>query len=211
MARVPLIEKEITDDCLTLNIEKLGLSDKQFIELCSDNRELHFELSAQQELIIMTLPGAKTGRRNLTICTDLENWARQDGTGITFSPFTPFRLPNGAIRAPDASWLKRERWDALTDEQQEKLPPLCPDFVLELISSSDRRPFRFKMLQAKMAEYIENGAQLGWLIDPFQKNVYIYRPGEAVEFLERPAALAGNPVLPGFVFETSKIWEQIQS
>ena len=111
---------------------------------------------------------------------------------------------NGAKRAPDASWLRRDRWDALTDEQQETAPPLCPDFVVELMSRSDRR--RLKMLQAKMAEYIDNGAQLGWLIDPFKKNVYIYRPGEPAQCLKDPTTIHGDRVLPGFVFQVSEIW-----
>ena len=206
MARVPLIEEQVAEDWVVLNVEKVGLSDEQFVELCADNRELHLELTAQKELVIMTLPGPKTGRRSTFICTDLENWARKDGTGITFSPLTLFALPNGAKRAPDASWLRRSRWDALTDKQQEGLPTFCPDFVLELMSPSDRRPVRFRMLQAKMTEYIANSAQLGWLIDPFKKNVHIYRPGESIQCLENPATISGDPVLPGFVFQVSEIW-----
>ena len=161
MATVPLIEEQVVEDFVVLNVGKVGLSDEQFVELCADNRELHLELTAQKELLIMPLPGAKTGRRNESITTSLANWARQDGTGVTFATSTPFQLPNGANRAPDASWLRRKKWDALTDDQQEKLPPLCPDFVVELMSPSDRRrPVRFRMLQAKMEEYIANGVRL---------------------------------------------------
>ena len=134
MARGPLTEEEVIADSLILNLETVGLSDEQFFQLCLDNRELHLELTAQKELVIMTLPGGKTGRRNEIICRRLGNWAEQDGTGITFVPLTLFILPSGAKRAPDASWLRRERWDTLTDEQQEKAPPLCPDFVVELMS-----------------------------------------------------------------------------
>ena len=130
MASIPLTEEQVTEDLLVLNVEKVGLSDEQFIELCSDNRELCFELTTQKELIVMTPPGGKTQRRNTTLSTDLEIWARQDGTGITFVPFTLFHLPNGAKRGPDASWVRNERWDALTDEQQEKIPPFCPHFVV---------------------------------------------------------------------------------
>jgi Uma2 family endonuclease len=186
--------------------ENVGLTDEQFVELCADNRELHLELTAQKELVIMTLPGPKTGRRNNDICYAPTDWAKKDGTGITFAPFTLFALPNGAKRAPDASWLRRVRWEALTDEQQEGLTTICPDFVLELMSPSDRRPVRFRMLQAKMAEYIDNGAQLGWLLDPFKKAIYIYRPGESIQYLENPASISGDPVLPGFVFQVSEIW-----
>ena len=207
MTSVPLIEQQVADDLVVLNLENVALSDEQFVELCSDNRELHIELTARKELLIMSPPGGKTVRRNEAICTNLAIWARQNGTGFPFGP-SLFHLPNGAKRAPDASWVARERWDALTDEQQEKIPPLCPDFVVELMSPSDRRPVRFKMLQAKMEEYIANGAQLGWLIDPFQKIVYIYRPGQPFESLENPTALYGDPVLPGFVFQITEVWQQ---
>ena len=208
MASVPLTEEQVTEDLVVLNVEKAGLSDDQFIELCSDNRDFHLELTAQKELLIMTPPGPKTGRRNEVISTDLAIWARQNGTAITFAPSTLFRLPNGAMRALDASWLRREKWDALTDEQQEKIPPFCPDFVVELMSPSDRGPLRFRMLQAKMDEYIANGAELGWLIDPFQKNVYVYRPGKPAECFENPATLYGDPILPGFVFQITEVWQQ---
>ena len=204
MASIPLINERITEEWLVLNVQKVGLSDEQFFRLCGDNPEFHLELSAQKELVIMTLPGGKTGLRNTIICTNLEIWARENGTGITFVPLTLFVLSNGAKRAPDASWLRRDRWDALTGEQQESAPPLCPDFVVELMSKSDKR--RLKMLKAKMAEYIDNGARLGWLIDPFQKNVYVYRPGKPVELLENPTTISGEPVLSGFLFQISEIW-----
>jgi Uma2 family endonuclease len=204
MAILPLTEEQVGADLLVLNVATVGLSDEQFFQLCLDNRELQLELTARKELVIMTLPGGKTGRRNEIICTNLGIWARQNGTGITFVPLTLFVLPNGAKRAPDASWLKRERWDALTDRQQESAPPLCPDFVVELMSKSDKN--RLKMLQAKTAEYMDNGAQLGWLIDPFKRNVYIYRPGKPAQCLENPTTIQGDPVLPGFVFQVSEIW-----
>jgi Uma2 family endonuclease len=202
----PLTEEQVADDFFVLNLANVGLTDDQFIELCADNGELHLELTAQKELIIMTLPPPRTGRRHQIICTNLENWARQNGTGLTFGTGTLFGLQNGAKRAPDASWLRREKWDLLTDEEQEKLPVLCPDFVVELMSRSDRRPVRFRMLQAKMTEYMENGTQLGWLIDPYKKRVYIYRPGQDVECLENPTTIQGDPVLPGFVFDVTAVW-----
>jgi Uma2 family endonuclease len=208
MATVPLTEEQLAEDWLVLNLENVALSDEQFIELCADNRELHLELTAQKELVIMTPPGPKTGRRNGVIFWDLETWARKDGRGITFATNTMFALPNGAKRAPDAAWVRRERWDALSSEEQERLPILCPDFVVELMSPSDRRPVRFRMLQAKMEEYTANGAQLGWMIDPFKKIVYIYRPGQPVESLENPSTLYGDPVLPGFVFNITEVWNQ---
>jgi Uma2 family endonuclease len=206
MARVPLTEEEIAEDWLVLNVGKVALSDEQFVQLCLDNREFHLELTAQKELMIMTLPGGKTGLRNNDICYCLTDWTKKNGTGVAFTPLTLFLLSNGAKRAPDASWVRRDRWEALTDAQQEGIPPLCPDFVVELMSKSDIRPVRFRMLQAKMAEYIDNGAQLGWLIDPFKKNVYVYRPGEPVQCLENPGTISGDPVLLGFVFQVSEIW-----
>ena len=112
MAKVPLMEEQIADDFIVLNFEKVGLSDEQFVELCADNREINFEFTARKELVIMTPPGGKTMRRNTILATDLENWARQDGRGITFVPFGVFKLPNGAMRGPDASWVKNERWNA---------------------------------------------------------------------------------------------------
>ena len=202
MASLPLTEEWVGTACVVLNVEKVGLTPEQFFQLCSDNPELHLELTAQKELVIMTLPGGKTGRRNVLICYRLEDWAKKNGTGPTFSPLTLFVLPNGAMRAPDASWIRRERWDALTDEQQESAPPLCPDFVVELMSRSDR----LKPLQRKMDEYIANGAQLGWLIHPYKKRVYVYRPGAPVECLESPATISGDPVLTGFVLPVSEIW-----
>jgi Uma2 family endonuclease len=207
MATTPWTEEQVAEDLVILNVANVGLSDEQFIELCSDNRELVFELTAQKELVIMTPPGPGTGRRNSTICTDLENWSRANGRGITFSPNTVFTFTNGAKRGPDASWLKREAWDRLTPEEKDKVPLLCPSFVMELMSPSDRRPYRFRMVQAKMVEYIENGVELGWLIDPYQKKVHIYRSGHTVEILENPTTISGDPVLPGFVFSIAQIWQ----
>ena len=207
MARVPLTAEQVAKDWLVLNLASVALSDEQFIELCADNRELILELTAQKALVIMTPPGPKTGRRNTIVSTDLENWARGDGTGVTFGPLTLFALPNGARRAPDAAWLRRDRWDAISSKDQDELPVFCPEFIVELMSPSDKRPVRFRMLQAKMEEYVANGAQLAWLIDPFKKNVYIYRPGQPVERLAKPATVSGEPVLPGFVLDTAQLWQ----
>ena len=203
MAKVPLTEEPVMTDALLLNVEKVGLSHEQFFELCADNPELHLELTGRKELVIMTLPPPRTGRLNDIISRSLANWAEQDGTGVTFSPLTLFVLPNGAMRAPDASWIRLEPWNAYVNKQQDTAP-LCPDFVMELVSQSQQS--RLKMLQAKMAEYISNGAQLGWLIDPYKKEVYVYRPGKPVRRLENPASISGDPVLPGFVFQISEIW-----
>jgi Uma2 family endonuclease len=207
MTTIPFTDQEVAGDCLVLNLQNVGFSDEQFVELCRDNDELLFELTARKELVIMTPPGPETGIKNQVISMRLGIWAEKDGTGVTFSANTLFTLPNGAKRGPDACWVRREKWNALTkEEQEEKIPVLRLDFVVELMSPSDRRPYRFRMVQAKMAEYIENGVQLGWLIDPFQKKVYVYRPGQAVECLENPSTLSGDPILPGFVFQITELW-----
>jgi Uma2 family endonuclease len=202
MARVPLTEEQVETDAVVLNLRNVGISQEQFFALCRDNPELCFELSAQKELIIITLPGGRTSGRNTFITTELTNWSRKDGRGLPFGPDCLFALPNGAFRGPDASWILRTRWNALSDREQESAVPLCPDFVLELRSRTNR----LKRLKAKMAEYMANGARLGWLIDPYKKDVYIYRPGEAVQQLENPTSISGDPVLQGFVLNLAEIW-----
>jgi Uma2 family endonuclease len=207
MSTISKVDQQLGEDFLVLNLQNVAFSDEQFIELCADNRDLTFELTARKELVILTPPLPRTGLRNMVISADLALWARLDGTGLAFAP-TTFALPNGAKRAPAAAWIRRERWEAIPEEEREKLPVLCLDFVVELMSQSDRRPFRFRMLQAKMEEYIANGTQLGWMIDPFKKRVYIYRPGQTVECLENPTTVQGDPVLPGFVFHIDEVWKQ---
>jgi Uma2 family endonuclease len=185
-----------------LSLRTVGLSDEQFYRLCRENPDLQFELTADKELIIMPPTGSKTGWRSGRVLYRLTQWAEQDGTGLVFDCSTGFSLPNGAKRSPDASWVRRERWDALTDEQQEGFAPLRPDFVVELRSPTDS----LDRLQQKMVEYIENGARLGWLLDPQTKRVYIYRPNQPVDCLTDPDELHGDPVLPGFVFTPREIW-----
>ncbi|HJS75081.1 MAG TPA: Uma2 family endonuclease [Vicinamibacteria bacterium] len=190
------------EEPLTLDVKSVGLTEEQFYQLCADNPELRLELTANRELVIMSPTGGKTGRRNAKLTHRLVNWAERDGTGEVFESSTGFSLPNGAKRSPDTSWVKRARWLSLTEAQKDEFIPLCPDFVVELRSTKDR----LTTLQAKMEEYIENGAGLGWLIDPKAQRVYVYRPGRPVECLERPSALSGDPVLSGFVFDLSEIW-----
>jgi Uma2 family endonuclease len=190
------------EEPLTLDVKSAGLTDEQFYRLCADNRELRLELTAERELVIMPPTGGETGRRNTRLTQRLANWAEKDGTGEAFDSSTGFNLPNGAMRSPDASWVRRGQWDSLTRAQREEFIPACPDFVAELRSRKDR----LRTLQAKMEEYIENGAELGWLIDPGTKRVYVYRPGRPVECLDAPSTLNGAPVLPGFVFNVSEIW-----
>ncbi len=202
MARTPPAEEQVTASRIALNVENVGLTSEQFFQLCSDNRDLCFELTAQKELIVMPLPGPDTSRRNAVITTELTIWARKDGTGITFDCACRFILPNGANRGPDASWLRREHWDALTPDEKRKGAPLCPEFLVELMSPSDRLADQ----KEKMVEYIANGLQLGWLIDADNKTAYIYRPGAELETLKNPATLSGDPVLPGFLFNIVEIW-----
>ncbi|MBD2213167.1 Uma2 family endonuclease [Nostoc linckia FACHB-104] len=182
-------------------ILKIDLTDEQFFQLCQKNRDYRFERTASGELLIMPPTGSDTGRRNVKITTQVDIWNSESNLGEVFDSSTGFILPNGAERSPDVSWVKIERWNALTPEQQEKFAPICPDFVVELRSPSDS----LKDLQDKMREYIENGARLGWLIDRKNKRVEIYRPGKDVEILDNPESLSGEDVLPGFVLHLQQI------
>ncbi|WP_375474215.1 Uma2 family endonuclease [uncultured Nostoc sp.] len=190
-------------NALTINLKPvLELTDEQFFNLCQANRDLKFERTATGELIIMPPTGGETGNRNGRLNQQLFNWSDQDGTGIAFDSSTGFKLPNGADRSPDASWLRLERWNALTGEQQTKFIPLCPDFVVELLSPSDS----LKVAQEKMREYIDNGVRLGWLINRKSQQVGIYRQGQEVEVLESPVTLSGEDVLQGFILNIEAIW-----
>lgn len=193
----------ITDDefCLVLDVSGLGLTDDQYFRFCRDNDDFRIEMSAQGELIIMSPNKPKTGRKHSIINQRLRNWAEQDGTGEVFDATSEFTLANGAKRAPDASWVLKSRWNSLTDEEQEDFSHICPDFVIEVRSPSDR----IRMLTAKMEEYRANGARLGWLLDPIANEAWIYRPGESVVQLKSPQIISGDPVLPGFRFDFREI------
>jgi Uma2 family endonuclease len=191
-----------TPFAVALNFHSMRLTDEQFYRLCQDNEDLRLELTAEGELIIMAPTGGTTGSRNATITARLTVWAENDGAGLCFDSSTMFCLPNGAKWSPDAAWLRRERWEGLTDEQRESFVPLCPDFVLELRSATDSLTF----LQAKMQEYIDNGAHLGLFIDSGSKAVHFYRPNQPVECLDNPEAISGEPILPGFVLSLKEIW-----
>ena len=181
------------------------LTEEQFLELCGLNGELRIEINARGELELLPPTHSETSSRNMDISTDLNVWARGDGRGIAFESNAGFTLPNGALRSPDASWVLKSRLAELPESDRYKFAPLCPDFVIELRSSSDR----LRDIQAKMEEYMEDGARLGWLIDPLdpRRRVYIYRPGVPVDVLEAPETLSGDPELPGFVLELERIWE----
>ncbi|NUQ61098.1 MAG: Uma2 family endonuclease [Pirellulales bacterium] len=189
---------------MVLHLGPLGRSvtDDEFFQFCQLNRELHIERTSEGEIVVMPPSGGESGRRELRIGAALHQWAEADGTGVPFGSSTGFVLPNGAERSPDAAWVKRERWDALTPEERERFPPLCPDFVVEIRSRTDRIP----VLQEKMREYIANGADLGWLIDPAKRRVYIYRPGAAVVRLDNPESVSGDPRLAGFSLDLRRIF-----
>ncbi|HVW29849.1 MAG TPA: Uma2 family endonuclease [Polyangiaceae bacterium] len=178
------------------------VSDDELFELCQINRDLKIERTAEGEIIVMAPTGGATGNRNFKLTVAFGQWVAKDGTGLGFDSSTGFILPNGAQRGPDAAWVKRERWEALTAQQRERFPPLAPDFVIELRSPSET----LDELKSKLAEYIANGVELGWLIDPFARAVHVYRPGEVPQVLRDVDRVSGEPLLPGFVLDLSAIW-----
>ncbi|NJP10834.1 MAG: Uma2 family endonuclease [Leptolyngbyaceae cyanobacterium RU_5_1] len=188
---------------LTISLDSvLQLTDEQFYKLCQANRDLRFERTATGELVIMSPAGSETGNRNAGITAQLWFWNEQTNLGVVFDSSAGFKLPNGADRSPDAAWISLERWNALTPEQQKRFAPICPDFVIELMSPGDN----LLAVRLKMQEYLENGARLGWLINRETREAEIYRPGHPVEVLSNPATLSGEDVLPGFVLDLDQIW-----
>ena len=180
----------------------VNLTDDQLYEFSQINRDLRIERNAQGELIIMPPTGGDTGERNAEIIVQLGTWAKVNGDGATFDSSSGFRLSNGAVRSPDAAWVRRSRLNALTADERKKFVPLCPDFVIELRSSTDS----LNLLLEKMQEYLDNGAQLAWLIDPEQRRVYVYRPQEPVQELDKPETISGEPLLSGFELDLREIW-----
>jgi Uma2 family endonuclease len=190
----------------TINLDPIvKLTREQFYELCAANPELKLERNANGELVIMSPTGGETGTWNSDITIDLGIWNRQTATGKTFDSSTGFSLPRGSDRSPDAAWIPIEKWNALTTAQRKKFLPLCPDFVIELLSPTDSW---IKGL-AKMQEYQDNGCRLGWLIDPESKRVAIFRLGQPIEILEAPVSLSGEDVLLGFVLNLENIWSSL--
>lgn len=180
----------------------LTLDDDQFEQLCRNNPDVQFERTAQGELIIRPPVGAESGNRELDLMGQLWAWNRRTKLGKAFSSSTCFRLPNGALRSPDTAWISLERWHGLSEAEQKKFAPICPDFVIELRSESDS----LQTLQKKMAEYLENGTKLGWLIDPQAKVVTIYQPQKDPQVLTQPTFLEGGDVLPDFICELDFLW-----
>lgn len=180
----------------------INLTDEQFFQLCQDNELIRFERNADGTVLMMPLVGGITSICNANLTYQLGLWNRDDNLGIAFDSSAGFTLPNSAVRSPDASWLKRDKWDALSQEQKEKFAPVCPDFVVELRSNIDC----LQRLQDKMQEYRDNGASLGWLIDLETYQVEIYRLEQEVEVLKSPTTLSGETVLPGFILNLESIW-----
>ncbi len=185
-----------------LDLQAVALTDEQFFQLCVNNRDLNFERNAKGDLLIMPPTGGETSNRNIEIAYQVQAWSRQNKLGIAFDSSGGFKLPNGANRSPDASWIPVNKWNALTSQQQQKFLPLCPDFAIELRSPSDS----LKETQDKMQEYLENGTILGWLINRKARQVEIYLQGKEVEILDNPQTLSGENVLVGFVLALDNIW-----
>ncbi|HAC65681.1 MAG TPA: hypothetical protein DCF68_19655 [Cyanothece sp. UBA12306] len=180
----------------------IAISEDQFYTLCRQNPDLKFERTPNGDLVIMPPTGGETGRKNAELMADFIFWNRQAKLGVIFDSSTCFRLPQGSDRSPDISWVKKERWDKLKSEEKEKFPPLCPDFVLELLSPSDNLP----QAQAKMREYLCNGVKLGWLIIPQTQQIEIYRQDQPVQILQSPLELSGETILPQFTLNLAWLW-----
>jgi Uma2 family endonuclease len=200
--KLPTILQEGEWQQIRLRPER-SAADNLFLALSREYPELHLEQTAEGEIEIMAPTGGESGYRNSELNYQVQDWSKEDHSGRVFDSSTGFVLPNGAKRSPDVSWVRRERLAALTAEQKQKFLPLCPDFVVELRSSTDS----LTDLEAKMEEYITNGARLGWLIDPDNRRVRVYRPGREPETLDNPATLSGTPELPGFTLDLQEIWE----
>jgi Uma2 family endonuclease len=190
------INKEILPVKIQLH-PVINMTDKQFFAFCQLNQDVQIERNATGELMFMPPTGSEGEQRNFSLIGQLWVWTKQDGTGVGFGSSGGFTLPNGAVRSPDAAWISKTRWEQIDLELRKKFAPICPDFVAELRSETDN----LAILQEKMSEYINNGTNLGWLIDPQQQKVYIYRPNIDVEELDRPLNLSGEKVLPGFILD----------
>jgi len=192
------------DGPLILNFESPlpVMSRDDFFTFCQQNPDLRIERTADGEIVIMTPAGLESSRRNSDLSMQLAIWSKQDGTGIAFDSSGGFWITERAMRSPDAAWMRRERWEAISSNERKKFAPLVPDFVVELRSETDR----LSQLRAKMQEYIDNGVRLAWLIDPIKRRVEIYRPGQAATIIEGPSQITGDPELPGFTLDLTSIW-----
>jgi Uma2 family endonuclease len=182
-----------------------GMTDDEYFQFCADNPDLRIERSPEGDILIMPPAGGESSFRNSELTAELRNWARKDGRGRAFDSSVEYFLPSGAAYSPDASWVLCSRLDKLTRDEKRKFPRLCPDFVVELMSPSDR----LSKAKVKMREWIENGAQLGWLLDPDRRTAYIYRPGRESEQLVNPERLTADGPVTGFVLELPDIWAEL--
>lgn len=178
------------------------MSEEEFYEFCSLNDAYRIERTAAGDILIMPPAGGETGNRNIDLCSQLERWARKDGRGVAFDSSTAFVLPNGATRSPDAAWVLRSRLAALTREQKKRFLPLCPDFLVELTSPSDR----LSKVQGKMLEWMANRVALGWILDAENRQAHIYRH-DGVQVLDTPRSLAGEEPVDGFILDLSRFWD----
>jgi Uma2 family endonuclease len=202
---IPTMETEaIRGDAIVLRLPSKNevFSNEEFWELCKLNPELRLEKNCDGSVVIMTPVVSDSSRQNSNIATLLGIWRMRDGTGVSFDSSGGFTLPNGSMRSADASWIKNERWLALTEKDRRKFAPIAPDFVVELKSPSDSIP----ELRSKMHEYMEAGVRLGWLIDPDTRSVEIYRPKKDIERIENATTVSGDPELPGFVLDLKAVW-----
>jgi Uma2 family endonuclease len=189
---------------LTLDLQHVHLTDEQFYQLCIHNPEWNIERNAKGVLIVMSPVGGDSGNREMDLGGELYLWNKQTQMGKVFSSSTLFKLPKGGDRSPDAAWVERSRWEALTPEQRQKFPPIAPDFVIELRSQSDP----LKTLQEKMQEYMDSGVRLGWLFNPQDQQVEIYRQGQKKEVRFLPTTLLGETVLPGFKLQVERFTDE---
>ncbi len=179
------------------------MNDDEFFDFCQKNKGLRIEMNADGEIIFMPPTGWETGDKNAEITMQLRSWAKKDGSGKSADSSAGYKMPNGAIMSPDASWISNEKLEKISPAKRRKFLPLAPDFVIELCSQSDS----LSKLKEKMQEYIENGISLGWLIDPTEKQIFVYRPNEEIEVLENPTEISGEPFLKGFTLNLKEIWE----
>jgi Uma2 family endonuclease len=197
----PAVQSEMPLMVINLGPLRPRITDEDFERICADNPDLRIEMTSEGKMIFMLPVTPEGSSRNFKLTARFGAWVDADGTGVGFDSSAGFTLPNGAKRSPDVSWMRRERWDALTQQQRDGFTRLCPDFVVELRSKTDR----LRTLQKKMEEYLGSGAQLGWLIDPLQHKVHIYRPDAPVKILDHPSVISGEPLLPGLTLNLDGI------
>ncbi len=179
---------------IIIQTKNANLTDDQFFQLCAENKMIRFERDKHRNIIIMAPTGSMGGNRNMRIAVKLGMWNEQNKLGYCFDSNSGFTLPDHSVFAPDASWIVKERWEAITDEEKEKFAPICPDFVIEIRSKSDS----INLLKSKMDDWMSNGCRLAWMIDPFARTTVVYRPNAEPVLHPFTDILSGGNVLPGF-------------